>query len=190
MKYMIFLVCLLCTKPCAADSLAQHWTPATKLALAQCLFAEVGPDAQAAERAAIAHVLVKRWVLQQGHSSTNLIDMILRYCSVHHATRPTAKQRAIRRLAPGAPVPSLLSGARPAVVTAKWECLLLFVDDFASVLIPDPLPAALHFGSSRDHKKRVRTGKLGKVRLLPRTVTDPFTGRQVRLSNLFYAGAS
>jgi hypothetical protein len=183
MKHLIFLLLLLSTTSIRADVLDEQWTTGTKLALAQCLVAETGWGNEV-EKAAVAHILVKRWRLWRTSDSgrnARLVQMIRRYCAIHNP-KVKSPNAWVRQLRWSSRVPKVCG----ANCSYRWEAVMAFVDDFASGVVPDPLPTACHWGDDSDHESRVKKGKIQPpVRELPRRVKH--NGSTVALKNRYYA---
>lgn len=180
MKQLLLIFAMLTTRPVEADSLTEQWTTATKLAVAQCLVAETSWGAEV-EKAAVAHVLVKRWLTVNGRQEISLLRMVRAYCAMHHKKVKLGARRWLRQLRWSTKTPR----ACGELCKRNWPAVMNFVETFATGKIADPLPQARHFGNEEDHRKRVLRGKLGPVRLLPRAVVHQ--GSIVRLTNFFYA---
>ncbi len=161
-----------------ADGIEAEWNVTTKQLAAQCLVAEAGLHDRAGldkERAAIMHILVKRWVQLQGYRKTPLAKMIRNYCSVHHA-KPNTAAAWVKRLRWGQ---SAHVAACP-YCEEQWEVVQDFVEAFSRGEIQDPLPSAMHFGNDADHRARVKEGRIGKVKI--RRLRPDFAAL-----NIFYA---
>lgn len=179
--FFLSLLGTLSAAPASADSLTKQWNVPTKLALAQCLVAETGWGYEV-EKAAVAHVLVKRWVMINGHRTVSLLKTVRAYCAIHHRNGGDAKRPWIKQLRWSTRWTPKSCGR---LCSDNWPDVMHFVNRFATGRISDPLPTSAHYGNEDDHRNRVLKGKLGRVRLLPRTITHE--GSIVRLQNLFYA---
>jgi hypothetical protein len=184
--FTAIILFMLSYSKCHAQQVAVgQWNDQTRLSLAQCLVAETGWG-NFAEKAAVAHVLIKRWEdRRRVEKHVTLNTVIRRYCSVFKAKTP---KPWVRRLPSGELRHD--PGMKPYTWTEyiePWRQVRHFVGMLEAGWVLDPTYEACHFGSVDDHHKRVRTGKLKRVRLLPHQVRDPNTGDEVRLNNYFYA---
>jgi hypothetical protein len=150
------------------------------LALAQCLVGEVDWG-RPTEYAILSHILLYRSRQTGGRMSFE--EMTRRYCSVHHVAHPTARQRWVRTLPWGELTsdPGFPETVNWHNYVVPWRHVREFAVNFLRGRIPNPLPAARHWGSEADGD-HIR----GAV-MLPRIVASIEDGQPVQLANVIYS---
>lgn len=149
----------------------------TSLVLAQCLLAEAQTGSKI-EKAAIAHILLKRWkTISLNKPRIGFRAVIRQYCSIFKIKNPNARQKWIL---------NLKWHRMPTKHAQDWLDVKDIVKAVEAGALQDPLPSSIHFGNRQDHITRVKTGMLGRVRRLPKELEDPETGNTVVLQNYFY----
>lgn len=186
MRYILLISTLLVAS--SAQAYAPHWTNGTRRAMAQCLLAETDWG-RTTEQAAVAHVLMKRWMIVAALFDTTLERVIRKYCSIHHHIRnSTTRQRLVRRL-PWGPLrrdPGFPPGVDWKLYVQAWDEIRELVKRVEHKVLPDPIPEAWHFGSVEDHKKRYAMLWHAGFARYQGPLAPPWKGSTEELENYFY----
>lgn len=163
-----------------------QWDESTRLALGQCYVAEAGWRNRT-EHAAMGYVLIRRWQRYlDAHpgSSYTFEQMIRQYCAVHRTSSPSPHQRWVRNLPWG--TMEVNPGMDPAETDWRnwvddWDYVRETVAMFEAGELADPLPGAMHWGSTADGNEH---GGIPMPRVIVSIVE---TDEPVALRNHFYA---
>jgi len=174
---VLFLACLP-TRAVAQDRTDNapqiEWTESTRLALAQCLVAEVGWRHRT-EHTIIAHVLERRWRRAIRRNPRITFENTIRsYCAMHRHADVRRPWLVVLTWAPMVGDPGFEATVTWTNYIDAWEYVRTTVELFEKGALVDPLPLARHWGGRMDGVP------LGGV-LLARSIGS------VELKNLFYA---
>lgn len=178
------------------DARQIEWTDSTRLALAQCLVAESGPQTRS-EHSAMAHLLERRWRLAVQHNPTygDFEHMVRRYCHLHRDQHHvTARMMWIRALPWGVvvedPHAASVDWTRPAArqrFNAQWSYARETVEMFERGELRDPLPLAMHFGGNMDSVCSAAQGCVWLGPTAPNIARRDGESERVTLRNHFYS---
>lgn len=166
----------------AQEEPAIEWSDSTRLALGQCLVGEAGWRNRT-EHAIMAHLLERRWRnVRRSRPSYTFEQMVRRYCAVHRVREPSERQRWVRALPWGELTedPGMGDSTNWRNYIPAWDFVRETVALFEADTLPDPMPAAEHWGG---HMDGVPVGGV----LLARVVSSVMdASERVSLHNYFY----